>query len=467
MKGKDIEGFVSKLNKIIVIFALVAVLACCFALFVGCGDKGGGNGGSEKLPFDRASESADGYATVYIPDDRDFKILVLSDPQIDTSQKYTLVGSLGNDKTYEFIEDFVGQCAPDLVVINGDMVMNDTLATSAPYFKRYGEIFDRIKVPWTFTFGNHDLDGTYTDEEADMEDPDCGQCTKQTLIDYFNANYKYCLINTDSSCEDGTGNHFINVRKKSGELVYTLCLFDCIYKGGNPNYNAVPTANQVNWYKDTILKISDNEFGKDREEGEVVKSMIFNHVGIPEFKEAWQKAWNNGNPTEDYHYGHWFEGNYSKKYGDMPEDEQIFAVAKNLKSTTAIFMCHHHDNDFSVDYEGIRLTFGQHSGFAHNYRTQQTFADGVFGFVDKTDLKNWLSISFERIDDYGDERGGTTVTISKEGTFDISQTIAREVMPDYFDKYYIDYDAVAQSLNGDSRFIGTVERGTARKWKKA
>ena len=46
MKGKDIEGFVSKLNKIIVIFALVAVLACCFALFVGCGDKGGGNGGS-------------------------------------------------------------------------------------------------------------------------------------------------------------------------------------------------------------------------------------------------------------------------------------------------------------------------------------------------------------------------------------------------------------------------------------
>ena len=132
MKGKDIEGFVSKLNKIIVIFALVAVLACCFALFVGCGDTGGGDGGSDKLPFDRASESADGYATVYIPDDRDFKILVLSDPQIDTSQKYTLVGSLGNDKTYEFIEDFVGQCAPDLVVINGDMVMNDTLATSAP-----------------------------------------------------------------------------------------------------------------------------------------------------------------------------------------------------------------------------------------------------------------------------------------------------------------------------------------------
>lgn len=252
----------SKLNKIIVIFALVAVLACCFALFVGCGDKGGGGGGSEKLPFDRASESADGYATVYIPDDRDFKILVLSDPQIDTSQKYTLVGSLGNDKTYEFIEDFVGQCAPDLVVINGDLVMNDTLATSAPYFKRYGEIFDRIKVPWTFTFGNHDLDGTYTDEEADMEDPDCGQCTKQTLVDYFNANYKYCLINTDSSCEDGAGNHFINVRKKSGELVYTLCLFDCIYKGGKPNYNAVPTANQVNWYKDTILKISDNEFGR-------------------------------------------------------------------------------------------------------------------------------------------------------------------------------------------------------------
>ena len=77
----------------------------------------------------------------------------------------------------------------------------------------------------------------------------------------------------------------------------------------------MPTAEQVRWYRDTIESISDAEFGEDRAEDEVVASYIFNHVGVPEFKEAWDAAWNDGEPTEAYHYGHWMEGNYSSKYG--------------------------------------------------------------------------------------------------------------------------------------------------------
>lgn len=442
-------------GKIIATILLLSVLLSFVAVLVSC------NADEEKLPFDKADESADGYATIYIPDDRDMNILVLSDPQIDTTEKYKHVGALGNDKTYAFIEDLVRETAPDFVIINGDLVMNDSFLSSTSYYDRYAEIFERLKTPWTFTFGNHDLDGAYTQYGISAED--YGQCTKTVLIEYLDEKYKYCLISSDSSCEDGEGNHAINVRKSSGELVYTLCMFDCIYNQSKRTYNSVPTSGQVEWYKNTIKAVSDREYGEDRDADTVVKSMIFTHVGVPEFYTAWQEAWNDGEPTQDYFYGHRLEGNYTDNYGDIPQSEQIFAVAKSIKSTTDIFMCHHHDNDMSVNYQGIRLTFGQHSGFSHYYRTVQKFYDGIL--PDRTKLKNWRDISFKRIDEYGDERGGVKITLSASSERQVEQVIARNVLDNYFADYYIDYDLVAQALDANPDYPGTVERGENRAWK--
>ena len=442
-------------RKIVVCIAVLAMaLALCFALSSCATDK------TVQPDFLLASESADGYATVYMPSDGDIKIMVLSDPQVDVYEKYKTVGSLGNDATYSFVEDFVRTTSPDLVVINGDLVMNDMpLLSSASYFKRYAEIFERLKTPWAFTFGNHDLDGKYQiDDSATMDSPRF-QCSKKELINYFNQNYKYCLINADSACQDGDGNYFVNIRKRSGELVYTLCLFDCLYDEENGEYMHVPSANQVKWYRDTINSISDGEYGTERGD-RVVPSMIFNHVGIPEFKTAWNEAYNGGNVTENYHYGTYFDGNYSGEYGDMPKDEQIFSVAKELGSTTAIFMCHHHDNDFSVDYQGIRLTFGQHSGYSHNYRTTHK-TNGMTPY----DYKAWSGISFARIDDYGDERGGTQIVITQQAGFDVAPVYAKYVLANYAEKYYIDYDAVARLIDESPDYDGTVERGEGRLWK--
>ena len=414
-------------------------------------------------PFLKAEDSEDGYATVYVTDADDMEIMVLSDPQVDATEKYKTVGSLGNDVTYSFIEDFVAATDPDLVVINGDLVMLDSfVASQVPYFVRYAEIFERLETPWTFTFGNHDCDAMYA--TGDDPDNEYGQCTKDALITKM-ASYEHCLITSDETCKDGAGNHFVNIRDKSGALIGTLCLFDCVYTSQFSDYEPVPTAEQVRWYRDTIESISDAEFGEDRAEDEVVTSYIFNHVGVPEFKEAWDAAWNDGEPTEAYHYGHWMEGNYSSKYGDMPESEQIFTVAKELGSTKAIFMCHHHDNDFSVDYEGIRLTFGQHSGYSHYYRTDQSSnSGGAFGT--SHDIQYWKGIDFSLVDDYGDERGGTLLTLHGDGTFDIEPVYARDAIADYAEKYYIDYDAVAAAIENDPDYTGgPIIRGTDRAWK--
>ena len=127
-------------------------------------------------------------------------------------------------------------------------------------------------------------------------------------------------------------------------------------------------------------------------------------------------------------------------------------------------MCHHHDNDFSVDYEGIRLTFGQHSGYSHYYRTEhESNAGGLFN-TDHS-VKYWKGIDFSRIDDYGDERGGTRLILRADGTFDITPVYARDTLPNYAEKYYIDYDAVAAAIENDPSYTSTVTRGSARAWR--
>lgn len=408
--------------------------------------------------FYKAKDHEDGYATVYADDEDDFNILLFSDPQVDTTEKYKNVGSWGNEKTYQFIKDMTVAKSPDLVIINGDLVMHDSFSSSTSYFVRYAEIFEELKTPWSFTFGNHDLDGRYTVWDVEAED-ESGQCSKQTLLDYFDENYSYCLAYSHPECE-GEGNHTINIRKPNGALIYSLFLFDCEYNQRTFTYNSVPTIEQVDWYRNTIQSISNSEYGVDSDQ--VIKSMIFNHVGVPEFYNAWQLAWNNGNPTSDYFYGHLLEGDYSTKNNEN-EDYQIFAVAKKLKSTTAIFMAHHHDNDMSVNYEGIRLTFGQHSGYSHYYRTRQEFAGSLF--PDKTKLKNWRNISFEFLDDYGDQRGATEITLKNNGDFDIQPIYAKDILSNFKEEYYIDYDSLASFLDASEEYLGTVKRGSSRMWK--
>ena len=72
----------------VALFALAVTLAMCFC-FVACDDEPA----EEKMHFEKASDSADGYATLYMPSDGQLDVMVLSDPQVDIWEKYQTVGS--------------------------------------------------------------------------------------------------------------------------------------------------------------------------------------------------------------------------------------------------------------------------------------------------------------------------------------------------------------------------------------
>ena len=371
--------------------------------------------------FIKASESADGYATVYVPTGRDAKVLLLADPQLDPTQKYGIVGS-SNELTIVFLNKYLDAVRPDLVIVAGDLVMT-VIFNNWKYFCQIADIFESKEIPWTFVFGNHDCEKEYVSEEADTSAA-LAQMTKPNLIRATQEKYEYCLIYS-GECEDGYGNHIVNVRNTKGKLLNSFCNLDCVYD--DEGYSHVITQAQTDFYASSIEALN-------RQEGTIVPSVVVTHVALPQMFIGYQEA-KAGTGDSVYRYGELIEGDYSSYADQSP----FFDTLLRLGSTKAVFFGHHHGNDASIEYKGVDLTFIPHSGMSHEYRTDHSKEYGLGGWPNDT------VFDFSAVDVYGDKRGGIMVTVKQDATYTFDPLYAAEVIPDYAD-WAVDYDAVAQKI---------------------
>ena len=372
--------------------------------------------------FIKASESADGYATVYVPTGRDAKVLLLADPQLDPTQKYGMVGS-SNELTIVFLNKYLDAVRPDLVIVAGDLVMT-VIFNNWKYFCQIADIFESKEIPWTFVFGNHDCEKEYVSEEADTSAA-LAQMTKPNLIKATQEKYEYCLIYS-GECEDGYGNHIVNVRNTKGKLLNSFCNLDCVYD--DEGYSHVITQAQTDFYASSIEALN-------RQEGTIVPSVVVTHVALPQMFIGYQEAKAGTGDDSVYRYGELIEGDYSSYADQSP----FFDTLLRLGSTKAVFFGHHHGNDASIEYKGVDLTFIPHSGMSHEYRTDHSKEYGLGGWPNDT------VFDFSAVDVYGDKRGGIMVTVKQDATYTFDPLYAAEVIPDYAD-WAVDYDAVAQKI---------------------
>ncbi len=382
--------------------------------------------------FVQAAESSDGFATVYVPSDRDAKVLLLADPQLDPTQKYSIVGSY-NELTLVFLDKFLDAAQPDLVIVAGDVVMS-AIFNSWSYFCQIADIFEEKQIPWTFVFGNHDCEKEFVSETGDA-DSDLLQMPKPKFIETVQEEYDYCLIYS-GECADGYGNHIVNVRNTKGELLNTFCNLDCTYD--EDGYSHVITEAQTAFYTDVIEKLC-------AQEGRTIPSVVVTHVALPQMFIGYREA-KEGTGDSVYLYGDLLEGDYSAYADQSPFFDEIL----RLGSTKAVFFGHHHSNDASVEYKGVRLTFIPHSGMSHEYRTDHS----------KEYQLRWANdtvFDFTNVDVYGDRRGGIMVTSRQDATYSYEPLYAAEVIPDYAE-WAVDYDAVAQKI-ADERGEQYVIRG--------
>ena len=275
----------------------------------------------------------------------DFKILHLTDIHIG--------GSL-----YSYPKDMKALYAcfaeiehthPDLVVVTGDMcfpmgIMSLSLNNSAPV-QQFAAFMRNTGIPWAFTYGNHDTETMSTLDKNELNE------VYKSLSYKTSANLLYPYVQPNIM---GRNNQLIEIRNVDGSLNTGLFMIDSnAYTGEGINVYDYIHDDQVDWYANEVKRMN-------AEAGHTVNSMVFFHIPLQEYKTA-TELYLDGSDEVKYYFGenpgdHGGITNELVCCSDYPS--KLFDTAVELGSTTAMFCGHDHYNNASIEYKGIRLTYG-------------------------------------------------------------------------------------------------------------
>lgn len=261
---------------------------------------------------------------------KDFKILAISDIQLnDALDFFGLVGT-----AYDTMDNLIAKENPDLIVIMGDTVWAKFTKVSVIQFVKY---MDSVGIPWAPINGNHDGEGI-----ADFN----------WVSDQF-LKSKTCLFKKGPNNIGGVGNYVINIME-NGKIYKSLIMMDShasrYYEDIDENKYDFIYDSQFDWYR-WLIKGMTKQNG-----GELVDSMLFIHIPLNEYADAY-KEWeqNNFNPNIGF-------GEKNEEPGAGYVNSGMFNVIKELGSTKYVFAAHDHVNNYSVDYQGVRLTYTMKTG---------------------------------------------------------------------------------------------------------
>ena len=329
--------------------------------------------------------------------DRDLKVLHLTDIHIGGGW----LCAKQDKMAINAVASMISAEKPDLVIVTGDLVypvpFESASLNNLPPHKVFASLMETLGVYWTVTFGNHDTEfySFYSREE---------------ISEYYStADFKYCLYQPGDESIDGCGNSVINVKNSDGIITQSLFTIDSnAYVGTGlidilkMDYDNIHE-NQVEWYKTTVEKnnqynnsLIENMENKNEllEKYGKLNTLLFFHIPIAEYRDAWiEYSQNNYKDTENAKliYGTASESDRVIYNSNIPDN--LFETMQELGGKHGTFCGHDHVNNFSIDYKGIRLTYGMSIDY----------------------------IAYSKIDTLGSQRGCTVVTVKSDGTFDCVQ----------------------------------------------
>lgn len=265
-------------------------------------------------------------------EDTAFSVLQITDVHILNDEKK-------DAKAFKTIDAMVEKTNPDLIMVTGDVTSEKENFTAFKTFCSHMEMFN---IPWGFVFGNHEgLDIAYEPDE--VIDPE-KIADKQTLSDYLES-LPNCIYEAGDENVDGMGNYYYNVTDDNGKVITSLIMMDShSYDHENGGYDHFHD-NQIEWYENTVKSIAKEING---DETKTVPSLAFFHVPMKEYMTAYDESKNNR--LWGFHF--------PNEDGTPAVDDQMFEKMAKLGSTKGCFAGHDHMNNFEVEYQGIRLSYG-------------------------------------------------------------------------------------------------------------
>ncbi len=269
--------------------------------------------------------------------DKDFVILNITDTHFSD---YDFRAFTAFDVEMK-IKTLVASVKPDLITISGDIVCTDS-----DYYaiRRITDLFESFGIPWAPMFGNHD---------------DEGNCDLNFLADVM-MSAPNCIMQKGNP-EMGVGNYVINIAEENDDgsldVVETIIIMDSHHSQANEK--------QIEWFKwvsDGINRITDNS-------SEI--TLMF-HIPLPEYQYAYDKAWDSENKCWREEYKAFGECNEKicceRDNNGEPLQRGFFDTIKDSGTAKHIFCGHEHLNNFSIEYEGVRLTYCLKIGIASGFK---------------------------------------------------------------------------------------------------
>ena len=312
--------------------------------------------------------------------DRKFKVVQLTDVHIGAGYMSTSKDTFALNA----VSAMLAEEKPDLVFVTGDIAYPVPFQAGTLNNKSgaqlFAELMEQLGVYWCPCFGNHDTEvySYYSRESISKL--------------YENKElYPHCLFQSGPDEVDGYGNYVVNVKNSTGEIIQSFFALDSHsytdgdYFGIKWKYDCIHE-NQIEWYKNEVAKLTEINSGI------TPKSLAFFHIPLKEMQDAYYELRDNDFKDTE---------NAQIVYGEAGEEGEVVVYSSNYNkgmfdaflsegSTQGLFFGHDHLNNLSINYKGIRMTYGMSIDY----------------------------LAYPKIYKYGAQRGCTVITINQDGSFD-------------------------------------------------
>lgn len=274
---------------------------------------------------------SDDYVESLAWENENFRLLQLS----DLHWNYTT----DIPKEKEYLSTLISETNPDFIVITGDSF----LGANQVIVRELLTFIDSLACPYTFTWGNHDLQGLYSDSWLFEE-------VKKGQYSYF--------LNLDDEIT-GDANHIIDLKRNDERLwrIYVLDSNSYIPTGLTYDYNYIHD-DQVEWFEAQSEKAY-------QEDGSYVPSLAFFHIPLWEWGNAYyqNKEGLLGEITESAskEIVGLTDGKEPLPFSPSSVHSSFFASAAE-HGVQGMFVGHDHGNDWVTTYEDVVIGYGVKTG---------------------------------------------------------------------------------------------------------
>jgi hypothetical protein len=291
-------------------------------------------------------------------EDGSFKIVQFTDLHWENGNRSDLAARRG-------MERVLAEERPDLVVFTGDVIESTACADPKRSFRQAVDAAESSGTPWAAVFGNHDTEAGVTREEL-ME---------------LQREFRHCLSERGPRELTGVGNYVLRLAARDGRTDRALFFLD------SGSYSHLAVGGYAAIARDQIAWYVRQSQALEAENGGPVPALLFFHIPLPEYKEAWERGTCFGSRHEEVCCPLINTG--------------LFAAMVETGNAEGVFVGHDHANDYCGELYGIVLAYGRKTGYNNYNRKGMKHGARVIALEEgRAGFRTWL-----RLNDGSVERG--------------------------------------------------------------